>query len=208
MSDTNERPRVLIVDDEQGLADLYGAWLAQEYTTEAVYNGREAIERLADDIDIVLLDRRMPGVSGDEVLAYIRDKEFDCRVAMVSGIEPNLDLLELRIDGYLTKPVEQDALHDLVEDLRIVSGYDEPLQEVHRLATTLSTVEAVASDEDLEASDRYMTLQRRLEDHRQAFDGVDGGSAQRDHDGTDRALLREALHGEQSRGDAPSGGNE
>lgn len=191
MKGEDDRPTILVVDDEQGLADLYEAWLTQDFTTESVYHGRDAIERLADDIDIVLLDRRMPGVSGDEVLEHIRDREFDCRVAFISGIEPNIDLLELPIDGYLTKPVEQDELRGLVEDLQVVSGYDRSLKEIHRLATTLSAVEQATSTKDLEASSRYRTLKQRLQELREEISEGNGGQSRREFDETVRDLLND-----------------
>jgi CheY-like chemotaxis protein len=37
------------------------------------YGGHEALEELSDDVDVILLDRRMPGLSGDEVLEEVRD---------------------------------------------------------------------------------------------------------------------------------------
>lgn len=189
MKGEDDRPTVLVVDDEQGLADLYEAWLTQDFTTESVYHGRDAIERLADDIDIVLLDRRMPGVSGDEVIEHIYDREFDCRVALISGIEPDLDLLDLPIDGYLIKPIEQDELLGLVEDLLGVSGYDRSLKEIHRLATTLSAVEQAASTEELETSDRYRALYQRLQGLREELSEVDRGQSQSEFDETVRDLL-------------------
>jgi len=46
---------VLVVDDEQGLADLYANWLEGCYTVHTSYNGTDALETLNQDIDVVLL---------------------------------------------------------------------------------------------------------------------------------------------------------
>ncbi len=67
---------VLVVDDEQGLADLYANWLEDRYTVHTSYNGTDALETLSQEIDVVLLDRRMPDMSGDEVLTEIRNRGF------------------------------------------------------------------------------------------------------------------------------------
>ena len=59
---------VLVVDDESGLADLYAVWLGDDHEVETAYSGQGALEEVTDDTDIVFLDRRMPQMSGDEVL--------------------------------------------------------------------------------------------------------------------------------------------
>ncbi|TKX52052.1 response regulator, partial [Halorubrum sp. SS7] len=60
-------PLVLVVEDEPDLADLYAAWLGDEYRVRTAYGGREALDQLDetdDEVDAILLDRRMPGLSG------------------------------------------------------------------------------------------------------------------------------------------------
>lgn len=57
------RPTVLIVEDEQALADLYADRLGEAYVVETAYDGREALEQLDEGIDVVLLDRRMRSVT-------------------------------------------------------------------------------------------------------------------------------------------------
>ena len=64
-----ERGAVLVVEDETHLAELYSEYLDDNYDVRTAYGGVEAIEMLASDLDIVLLDRRMPIVSGNEVPA-------------------------------------------------------------------------------------------------------------------------------------------
>ncbi|MDY7082664.1 MAG: response regulator, partial [Halobacteria archaeon] len=61
-------PTIVVVDDEQAVADMYYEWLEGEYDVKKAYDGEEALEKIDQDTDLVLLDRRMPGMSGDEVL--------------------------------------------------------------------------------------------------------------------------------------------
>jgi CheY-like chemotaxis protein len=63
---------VLIVDDESEVADVYALRLREEYETRTAYGGEEALDTIDSDMDVVLLDRRMPDLSGDEVLERIR----------------------------------------------------------------------------------------------------------------------------------------
>lgn len=71
-------PRVLIVDDDQDLADTYAVWLSDHCDVETAHSGVQARKMLDSDYDVVLLDRRMPGVPGDEVLEDIRQRGLDC----------------------------------------------------------------------------------------------------------------------------------
>ncbi|PSQ11434.1 hypothetical protein BRC93_05455 [Halobacteriales archaeon QS_5_70_15] len=104
------RPSVLIVDDDRDLADLYATWLQDDYYTRTVYSGRDALDELHDGIDVVLLDRRLPDIPGDEVLVTLRDRGMDCRVSMVTAVNPGFDILELGFDDYLTKPIDREEL--------------------------------------------------------------------------------------------------
>jgi len=74
--------------DERHLADLYADYLGDEYAVVTAYTGEEGIERLTSDVDVVLVDRRMAGLSGHEVVAAIEDSDVDCRVALVTDTRP------------------------------------------------------------------------------------------------------------------------
>ena len=51
---------ILVVEDEEPLADLFTAWLSDEYTVDTAYTGEEALELLNETLNVVLLDRRLP----------------------------------------------------------------------------------------------------------------------------------------------------
>ncbi|UPW01411.1 response regulator [Halorussus gelatinilyticus] len=112
-----ETPTVLIVDDNRPLADGFAQALHDEYETLTAYTAREARESLHEDVDVVLLDRRLPDTSGDRLLEEIRASGYDCRVAIVSAEEPT-DGSDLDCDRYLTKPLSGvDAVRRAVSDL-------------------------------------------------------------------------------------------
>jgi len=112
-----ESDTVLVVDDEQDLADLYSAFLAPDYDVLVAYDGQAAVEKMNDRIDVVLLDRRMPGMSGDEVLEHIRSQYPNCMVAFVTGIDPADDISTRDFDMYLQKPAQGEELRGAVETL-------------------------------------------------------------------------------------------
>jgi CheY-like chemotaxis protein len=105
---------VLLADDEQSLADLFTTYLDEHYATKVAYSGEEALEKLDSTVDIMLLDRRMPGYSGDEVLAYARQEGFDCPAIFVSAVNKDVDA-KVAADDYIEKPIARDELIEAIE---------------------------------------------------------------------------------------------
>jgi len=113
-----ERTTVLIVDDEEDLADLYAEWVEMAgYGPRTAYDGETALSALNDGVDVVLLDRRLPEMRGERILERIREEDVDCAVAMVTAVEPEVDIVEIGYDEYVVKPIEQPELVELVADL-------------------------------------------------------------------------------------------
>ena len=165
-----EPPLVLVVEDERDLADLYATWLRGEYRVRVAYGGREAIDELDDEVDVALLDRRMPDLSGDETLEAIRKEGVDCRVAMVTAVEPDFDVVEMGFDDYLVKPVSQGALKDTVESLLLRSTYDEGIQELFALASKKALLESEKDPATLDANEEYQELSERVGELRADLD--------------------------------------
>ncbi len=158
----DEPPVVLVVEDERDLADLYAIWLRDVCEVRTAYDGTEALSAIDGDVDVVFLDRRMPGLSGDEVLETIRGEGYGCRVAMVTAVEPDFDVVEMGFDDYLVKPVTEDELVGMVETLRLRSEYDDQLRELYALSSKKTLLESEKPDAELEGSDEYERLKRRL----------------------------------------------
>ncbi|MFB6198048.1 MAG: response regulator transcription factor, partial [Halobacteriaceae archaeon] len=78
-------------------------------------DGQSALAQLDESIDIALLDRRMPNLTGDEVLAQVRDRDLDVQVAMVTAVDPDFDVIKMGFDDYVVKPVTKSDLFDLVD---------------------------------------------------------------------------------------------
>jgi DNA-binding response OmpR family regulator len=152
---------VLIVDDDRDLADLYATWLQDDYYTRTVYSGRDALDELHDGIDVVLLDRRLPDIPGDEVLVTLRDRGMDCRVSMVTAVNPGFDILELGFDDYLTKPIDREELRRTVERLVDIDSYDALYIRLSSLRVLRNVLQEEKSAAELAADERF----QELEDH-------------------------------------------
>lgn len=153
--------RVLVVDDEPHLAEMFAAMLEERYRVTAVTSGKDAIDALTSETDVVLLDRRMPANTGDETLAEIREQGYDCQVAMVTAIRPDVDILEMEFDAYVVKPVTRKQLLDVVDDLILRSEYSENVRDTFRLASKMAALESQISRGQLVEMDEFIELQQR-----------------------------------------------
>jgi DNA-binding response OmpR family regulator len=132
---------VLVVDDEKEVADAYALRLRGFCNVETAYGGADALSVIEDTtVDIVLLDRHMPGLSGDDVLLELNDREFRGRVIMVTAVDPDFDVLDMPFDAYLCKPVDRETLHTVIEQHRTVLAY-ELLGEYFSAASKQAVVE-------------------------------------------------------------------
>jgi len=163
---TTDDAKVLIVDDEEELAHLYQTFLESTYDVVTATSGREGLEMVDDSIDVVLLDRRMPQLSGDEVLAKLAERGIDLQIAMLTAVEPERDIVDLPFDEYKTKPVTRDELHALVRVLLERATYDKHSQEFFSLAVKKATLEAVNEH----GSEEYEEVVERLNELREGID--------------------------------------
>ena len=155
---------ILVVDDESRLADLFAAWLQSDWSVETAYDGESALEAMQESVEIVLLDRRMPGLSGDEVLSEIRDRGYDCRVVMVTAVDPDFDIIEMGFDDYLVKPVSKDELLEVVDRVQTRSDYESDIQQYYSLVSKKSLLEAEKSERDLAEHEEYQELCDRVDE--------------------------------------------
>ena len=107
--------RVLIVEDERDLAAAIARGLRREgYAVDVSHDGGDALERAAvNSYDVVLLDRDLPVVHGDEVCRELTASGNGARVLMLTAaasLEERVDGLDLGADDYLAKPFEFDEL--------------------------------------------------------------------------------------------------
>ena len=170
MSDTNDGATVLVVDDEQPVADTYTLRLEMEYNTRAAYGGEAALEAVDADVDVVLLDRRMPDISGDEVLQTIRDLGLDCRVIMATAVEPDFDIVDMPFDDYLSKPIEQDELQNAIEKQLGAEEYDDRLSEYMEITRKIQLLKAEKGTGTVADNDEVQELKARADELREELD--------------------------------------
>jgi DNA-binding response OmpR family regulator len=159
----HEQPVVLVAEDEPSVAEGYERWLAERYDVRLADDGRVAVDAVDGSVDVVLLDRMMPELSGSQVLREIRERGADCQVVMVTAVEPDFDVVEMGFDAYITKPPDRQELIDTIERLLDRAAVDESLREYHSLMARKGALEAQKTGAELDTSEEYRDLLDRIE---------------------------------------------
>ncbi|HID93922.1 MAG TPA: sigma-54-dependent Fis family transcriptional regulator, partial [bacterium (Candidatus Stahlbacteria)] len=167
-----QNERILVVDDEPIVCKSCLKILNDlGYEVETVQSGQEALERVEKEpFDIVIVDLKMPGISGMEVLKTIRETYPDIIVIMITGystVETAVEAMKLGAFDYIPKPFTPDELSIRIEkalerknllrenrylrqelqakyEFGNIIGKSKPMQEIYRIvkkvAPTDSTV--------------------------------------------------------------------
>ena len=179
---------VLVVEDSPDVAGLYRNCLCAEgydvRTSHTVEGGREA---LGGDVDVAILDRRLPDGEGTDVLGEIRDRGLDIRVAMVTAVVPDFDIIELGFDLYLLKPVSRSNLIDVVETLLVRTDYDVKLQQTASLVSKRAVLELGKDADELANNEEYSRLIDRIEELDGELENLTSGFTMEDY----RTMFRE-----------------
>ena len=120
----NHKELVLVIDDEEAIRTSFKMYLEDSgYKVLLAENGREGIDLFdREEPQCVLVDLRMPEVSGHEVIAYIKASERNIPIIVISGtdvLEEAIKSLRIGAWDYMTKPVMDMAglLHRVEETI-------------------------------------------------------------------------------------------
>jgi len=111
----SQKPRVLIIDDEQTVCDILHEELGEHgYTCTTAINGNDALDKLAtQDFDVALVDIRLPGISGMNVLKKMQLNHSHIAAIMITAVndvDTAVEAMKLGASDYIVKPFELDKL--------------------------------------------------------------------------------------------------
>ena len=111
----NKKARVLIVDDEQVVCDVLHDELSEQgYVCTTVLGGNQALSKLAtENFEVVLLDIKLPGISGMELLRKISSRRHNTTIIMITGvsdINTAVEAIKLGASDYIVKPFSLDTV--------------------------------------------------------------------------------------------------
>ncbi|HEX2443548.1 MAG TPA: sigma-54 dependent transcriptional regulator [Vicinamibacterales bacterium] len=189
---------VLIVDDDQGMRDTISAILKRDYRVLTVPSGEAALALLKrEDPDLMLLDVRLPGINGLDVLRIVKENYSLIELIMISAvteIEVAVQAMKHGAYHYITKDFDYDALRSLVRNAS-------ERQDLNRQVMTLSAQVAEQSDREfLIGPSRVM---RDIVDLVHKVAKLSATVLILGESGTGKELLARLLHRESGRGEAP-----
>src|SRR3984893_17670011 len=195
----SQKPKtVLIVDDDEGMRDTLTAILKREYRVLRVMNGEAALPVLnRENVDLVLLDVRLPGISGFEVLRIVKENYSLVEVIMISAINDIETAVQAMKHGayhYVTKDFDYDQLRSLVRNAS-------DRQDLNRQVLTLSAQVAEQTEREFVVGPSKMT--RDIIDLVQKIAKLSATVLILGESGRGRELLARLVHRESGDGDAP-----
>ncbi len=119
---TTERTRILVVDDEEIVRESLGGWLEKDgYAVASAPDGRSAVERLkADKLDVLLVDLKMPGMDGLQVLEEAKKLQPDASVVIMTAyatVDTAVQAMKLGAFDYLVKPFDPEELSLMMQKI-------------------------------------------------------------------------------------------
>ena len=114
--------KIFIVDDELVMRKSLSGWLERDgYEVDTAESGEEAIEKLKETrFDLLLVDIKMEGISGLDVLKHVRESDPDVAVVMITAygsISTAIEAMKNGAHDYLLKPFDPDELGVLIEKI-------------------------------------------------------------------------------------------
>lgn len=106
------KQKLLIVDDERGIVDMIKSYFEPQYDILTAYSGKEALEKISGQPDLILLDINMPELDGLTVCKKIREY-INCPVLFLTARIESEDKIvgfQAGADDYIVKPFDLDEL--------------------------------------------------------------------------------------------------
>ena len=189
---------ILICDDDQGMRDTLAAILKGEYRVLSASSGEAALLLLREEeVDLLLLDVRLPGITGFDVLRIVKENYSFIECIMISAInevETAVQAMKLGAYHYITKDFDYDELRSLVR-------HASERQDLNRQVITLTAQIAEQGEREF-----LIGPSRQIRDIVDLVHKVAKLSATvliLGESGTGKELLARLLHRESGKGEAP-----
>ena len=195
----NPKPKtILIVDDDEGMRDTLNAILRRDYRVLRAATGEAALAILnREDVDLMLLDVRLPGIDGFDVLRIVKENYGLIEVIMISAIteiETAVKAMKFGAYHYATKDFDYETIRSLVHNAS-------ERQDLNRQVMTLSAQVADQGDREFIVGPSKLT--RDIVDLVQKVAKLSATVLILGESGTGKELLARLIHRESGNADAP-----
>ncbi len=189
---------ILVVDDDEGMRNTLTGILKREYRVLRVSSGEAALAVFSkEDVDLLLLDVRLPGISGFEVLRIVKENYSLVEVLMISAInevETAVQAIKHGAYHYITKDFAEDQLRSLVRNAS-------ERQDLNRQVLTLTAQVADQTDKEFIVGPSKAT--REIVDLVRKIAKLSATVLILGESGTGKELLARLIHREAGDPDAP-----
>ena len=158
-------PFVLIVGEEEPLVDQFATWLRGSYRVETATDPQQ-VSDLPEDIQVVLLDQKFASTDASIL------RQTATRVGLILSFEPDWDVIEAGYDGYVTKPVTREEVHELVDRMVKRTQYEEEVESYFELVSERAAVTAGSIPDDLDERAESAMLEREIAGMQAELDGL------------------------------------
>jgi len=156
------QPCVLLADRDRRLSELYRHWFSPEYDVRTARNAAELRRQLDDAVDVVIVDRRLPGAPLAEIPTIARAGDDDRRVVLLTGERPAHEIADTPCDAVVRKPTSETSLREAIETQLERQGEPPADRQRHALASRRSVLEETYAPRVLADSEHYDAICSRL----------------------------------------------
>ena len=146
------KQRLLIVDDEPGIVDMMASYFSSQYEVLTAYCGNEALQKLARQPDLILLDINIPDIDGLTLCQKIREL-ITCPILFLTARIESADKImgfQAGADDYIIKPfLPKELLFRIMAVLRRSYKGENPLVCLHDSQIDFSCAEVIKNDEHI-----------------------------------------------------------
>lgn len=147
MSLQNKIKNILVVEDNEDVAIAYANCLKEEgFNVNVVHTGEGCLDIVDENTDLILLDRRLKHWTGGELLDELGVNGYDNPVVLVTGLKPDIEILQRSFDAYVEKPVTKEFLTEIIHTIEERKEYNETIREWVQIQSKISLLEEVMSE--------------------------------------------------------------
>lgn len=152
--------KILVIDDEKNIRLTLNKCLEEDYKVVTAVNGEDGLDKFSqEEFEVVLLDMKLPGIDGLEVLEKIKTEAPATKVIMITGfgsVETAVETMKLGAVDYLRKPFTPEEIRDIVS--QVINRQQEEVESeaLDSYDDYLSYAKSLISQQKFEAAQDYL----------------------------------------------------
>ena len=165
----DDKIKILVIEDNKEQAEMYKRWLEPKYLAEVAKSYDEALRKYREDQRIILMDRNLENSKAEDLINSL-DGITDSNIVLITGMEPDLSLLDMPIKDYLIKPIGREKLIKTVNKILEVDKRTDKDKELLGLLSKKRVLDNKSSE--VREKEEYHELVDRIEELKNELDNI------------------------------------